>query len=229
MSATKWAPEAKPQSREEIGRGPRCPEVVKAAEERCISSIVHFTRIPGLVGILDSSAIKARNLLPEDARLRHVYEANAADRHRDQIWHDYVNLSVSAINLHMFDFSKRQHPGEAWVILEFSRAILGDPGVVFCTTNNIYTGAHRCRGLQGFEQLFASDVPRWHKNRMVRRNRQPYETTDPQAEVLYPFELSLEHLHSVTVPDDDQEDAVDAALCHFQYAPKIKKNPEAFR
>ena len=225
----KWAPAAEPQSRKEARGTPRCPEVVRAAEERGITSIVHFTRIPGLVGILGSSAIKARNQLPEDARLRYVYEANAADRRRDQFWHDYVNLSVTAINLHMFRSSQSWHPGEVWVILEFGPEILGDPGVVFCTTNNIYTDTHRCRGLQGFEQLFASDVPRWHENRIVRRNRQPYETTDPQAEVLYPFELSLEHLHTVTVPDDDVEDTVEAALCHFRYAPRINPNPEAFR
>ena len=225
----KWAPEAEPQSRGEARRAPRHPEVVRAAEERGITSIVHFTRIPGLVGILDSSAIKARNLLPEDARLRYVYEANAAYRRRDQIWHDYVNLSVTHINLHMFGSSQSWHPDDVWVILEFGSAILGDPGVVFCTTNNIYSGAHRCRGLQGFEQLFASDVPRWHENRTVRRSHQPYATTDPQAEVLYPFELSLEHLHTVTVPDDHVEDTVEAALCHFPYAPKINPNPEAFR
>ncbi len=47
--------------------------------------------------------------------------------------------------------------------------------------------------------------------------------------MLYPFELALEHLHAVTVLDDDTEDAVDAALYHFRYAPRIKKNPKAFR
>ena len=228
MSAL-WAPQAQPQSREEVGRGPKCPDVVQAAAERGITSIVHFTRIPGLVGILCSSAVKARNLLPEDARLKHVGRVNAADRRRDQAWHDYVNLSITDINMRMFKFSEHKHPGETWVLLAFGPEILGDPGVVFCTTNNIYSGAHRCRGLQGFEQLFASDVPRWHENRIARRNRQPDQTTDPQAEVLYPFELALEHLHTVTVPDDDAEDAVDAALCHFRYAPRIKKNPEAFR
>ena len=229
MSTVEWAPEAEPQSRPEARNARRCPEVVSAAKQRGITSIVHFTRIPGFVGILDSSAIKARNQLPEEERLKYVYEANAADRHRDQMWHDYVNLSVTAINPRMFDFSKRQHPGEAWVILEFGPEILGDPGVVFCTTNNIYSGAHRCRGLRGFEQLFASNVPRWHRNRVARGNRQPHLTTDPQAEVLYPFELGLGSLHTITVGDDDTYEAVDAALANFPPEPKIKLDPEAFR
>ena len=224
-----WAPEAEPQSRKEASRAPRCPEVVRAARNRGITSIVHFTTIPGLVGILASSAIMARNQLPEDARLKYVYVANAADRRRDQIWHDYVNLSVTAINLHMFRFSERSHPGNQWVILEFGPEILGDPGVVFCTTNNIYSAAHRCRCLRGFEQLFASSVPRWNGNRVARNDRLPYQTTDPRAEVLYPFELSLDHLHTVAVGDGETRDAVVAARSHFPHQPKIELDPEAFR
>ena len=105
--------------------------MVRAAKNRGITRIVHFTRIPGLVGILDSSAIKARNQLPEDARLKYVYEANAADRRLDQRWHDYVNLSVTDINPWMFRFSMREHEGATWVILEFGPELLGDPGAVF--------------------------------------------------------------------------------------------------
>ena len=228
MSA-KWAPEAKPQSRQQVRQAPRCPEIVEAAEERDITSIVHFTRRPGLVGILDSLAIKARALLPEDSRLKHVYEPNAADRSLDKRWHRYVNLSVTNINLHMFQSSQSWHPGEEWMILEFGPEILGDPGVMFCTTNNIYPAAHRCRGLRGFEQMFASEVPGRYGSISTRRDCQRRDTTDPQAEVLYPFELPLEHLHTVTVPDDAVRDAVEGALAHFPSEPMIEKDPEAFR
>ena len=203
--------------------------MVKAAEERGITSVVHFTRFPGLVGILDSSSIKARKRLPKDSRLKHVYEPNAVDRSLDKRWHRYVNLSVTNINLHMFQSSQRWHPGEAWVILEFGPEILGDRGVVFCTTNNIYPSAHRCRGLRGFEQMFAAEVPGRYGSLSSRSDRQLPDTTDPQAEVLYPFKLSLKHLHTVTVPDDDVHDAVKAARSHFRHKPMIIKDPEAFR
>ena len=225
----KWEPEAEPQSRKKVRQAPMCPEVVKAAEKRGIASIVHFTRIPGLVGILDSSAIKARKQLPKDSRLKHVYEPNAVDRSLDKRWHRYVNLSVTNINPHMFWSSQRWHPGDAWVILGFGPQILGDPGVVFCTTNNIYPAAHRCRGLRGFEQMFAAEVPGRYRSLSTRRGRVPRETTDPQAEVLYPFELSLKHLHTVAVPDDDIYDAVEAALALFPHVPKIELDPEAFQ
>ena len=230
MSTVEWAPEAEPQSREETQRAPRCPEVVAAANERGITSIVHFTTFGGMKGILASDAVKSRKDLPEDETVKYVYEPNAEDRRLDRLWHDYVNLSVTAINRRMFNFSAREHRGTEWVILEFGPEILGDGGVVFCTTNNIYPAAHRCRSLRGFEQLFAASVPGRHGNPTTRGDHALYETTDPQAEVLYPFELPLEHLHTVTVPDDDVYDAVDAALASFRkHTPKIKKDPEAFR
>ena len=224
-----WAPEAEPQSRDEVCRAPRCPEVVAAATDRGITSIVHFTTVKGLIGILASGAVKSRQDLPEDESVKHVFEPNAVERHLDQLWHHYINLSVIAINLRMFHFSTREHPGAKWVILEFGPEILGDGVVVFCTTNNIYPSARRGRGLRGFEQMFAPTVSGWYGQPALRGDRPPYQTTDPQAEVLYPFELSLKHLHTVTVADDDAYEAVEAALSHFPYSPKIKKDPEAFR
>lgn len=229
MSAVEWAPEAEPQSREEVERAPRCPEVVTAAKERSITSIMHFTTFENLKGILASDAVKSRKDLADDEAVKYVYEPNAVDRRFDRLWHDYVNLSMTAINPWMFNFSAREHHGARWVILEFDPEILGARGVVFCTTNNIYPAAHRSRGLLGFEQLFVSEVPGRYGRLSSRRGRAPHETTDPQAEVLYPFELSLEHLHGVIVPDDDVKDAVKAARSHFRHAPKIKKDPEAFR
>ena len=229
MSTMDWAPEAKPQSHDEVSRAPQFPGVVTAAKERGITSIVHFTTVKGLIGILASDAVKARKDLPDDEAIKYVYEPNAVDRHLDQLWHRYVNLSVTDINLRMFDFSSREHPGAKWVILEFGPEILGDQGVVFCTTNNIYPAARRGRGLRGFEQMFAPRVLGWYGYPVARGHRQPHQATDPQAEVLYPFELSLEHLHTVTVPDDHVYETVDAALSHFPLEPSIEPNPEAFR
>jgi hypothetical protein len=203
--------------------------VVDAATERAITSLVHFTTVDGLKGILASDAVKSRRDLPEDAAVKYVYEPNAASRHLDRLWLDYINLSITAINMRMFSYSTRERPDVEWVILEFGPEILGDRGVVFCTTNNIYPAARRGRGLPGFEQLFAPTVAGRYEHPVNRGDRPSNKTTDPQAEVLYPFEFALEHLHTVTVPDDDTEDAVDAARSHFRHAPRINKNPEAFR
>lgn len=221
--------EAEPQSRDEARSAPQCPEVVTAAQERGITSIVHFTTVGGLKGILASGALKSRRDLPGDELVKYVYEPNAVDRHLDQLWHDYVNLSVTVINVRMFNFSAREHQDAEWVILESGPEILGDGGVVFCTTNNIYPAARRGRGLPGFERMFAPKVAGWYGHPVVRGERPSNQTTDPQAEVLYPFELPLTHLHTVTVSDDDGYEAVEAALSHFPYAPMIERDPEAFR
>ena len=229
MRTVEWAPEAKPQLREQVRRTPRCPEVVAAAKKRGITSIVHFTTVKGLVGILASGEVKCRRDLPDDELVRYVYEPNAADRGLDERWHDYVNLSVTNINLRMFNFSIRQRGVDEWVILEFGSKILRHRGVVFCTTNNIYPAAHRSQGLRGFEQLFAPTVPGWYGHPVDRSDRPPWQTTDPQAEVLYPFSLSLRRLHTITANNESAyEDALDASSIYPQ-EPKIKMDPEAFR
>jgi len=229
MSATAWEPEAEPQSHEEVHRSPLCPEVVTDARRRGITSIVHFTHIKGLVGILASSAVKARKDLPNDEMVKYVYEANAADRSLDEPWHNYTNLSVTDINPYMFQYSKHNHPSNRWVILEFSEEILGDRGVVFCTTNNIYPAVRRSRGLEGFSQMFAPKVPGRYENLSTRERREPHQPTDPQAEVLYPYSLSLDHLHTVTACDNEIYDAAVAALANFPQNPRINIDPEAFR
>lgn len=58
--------EAEPQSLHDAGSASRCPEVVTAAQERGITSIVHFTTIGGLKGILASGAVRSRRDLPGD-------------------------------------------------------------------------------------------------------------------------------------------------------------------
>ncbi len=225
-----WAPEAKPNSVEEVRSMPRCPDVVEAAEERGITSIVHFTRIRGLVGVMDSRAVKARRFLPEEARLKYVYEENAPDRSRDSPWHGYVNMSVTDINFHMFERSKGWHPDDQWVILDFAPTFLGDPGVVFATTNNAYTDViHRCTGLRGFEQMFAARVP-WGYYGYVstRGERRLNQTTNPQAEVLYPVQLALDHLRRIIAGDEETYERVVAVRATFAHCPYVDVIPEAF-
>ena len=225
-----WAPQADPQTREEAQHAPCYAGIVRDARKRGITRIVHFTRTGGLKGILHTSVVKARSDLPKDARVRHVYEENATDRSRDLGWHGYINLSVTEINMHIFRRSREWHTDDKWVILEFSQELLGHSGVVFCTTNNAYALARRCAGPRGFEQMFAPEVPwGYYGSTSDRQHRARNQTTDPQAEVLYLFELSLDHLHTITVGDEDTYDTVRATLYHFPHDPEVVISPEAFR
>lgn len=225
-----WASEALPQAPDEARQAQAHPEVVVMSAKRGITDVVHFTRTRGLIGILATSAVKARIHLPADAHVKHIYRPNAADRSRDEQWHGYVNLSISKINLRMFNASKDWHPGEEWVILVFEPVILGDPGVVFCTTNNAYPDVHRAVGIEGFEQMFADRIPwGYFGSYCYRDGRGEDETTDPQAEILYPHLLELHHLRAVIAGDEDTYESVVAAVTNFTHDPEIILDPEAFK
>lgn len=223
MMETTWLPDVEPEDLDELADRPEDQTIVDAAIARGITDVVHFTRARGgVIGIMSTGFVRPRLDLPTDARIRHIYEENAADRSRDEIWWGYVNLSLSDINRRMFAFSKTQHPDAEWAVLSFGPEVLGHPGVTFCTTNNAYQVAHRARGLAGFEQLFAPRVP-WgyygsERKRSGRLERQP---TDPQAEVLYPGPLSVKHLHSIVVGNDETCDTVNAALSHFPLSVEV--------
>lgn len=58
---------------------------------RGINEILHFTTNKGVLGILDSRALKARARLNGDARLEYIFQPNAAVRTRDEKYLDYVN------------------------------------------------------------------------------------------------------------------------------------------
>ncbi|WP_419553563.1 DarT ssDNA thymidine ADP-ribosyltransferase family protein [Candidatus Poriferisodalis sp.] len=231
MSGSEWAPEDRPQTASEVQQAACFPAVVDEALDRDIADIVHFTRYSGLVGILTTMDVKGRSYLSAEELVEFVYQPNAADRSRDASWHDYINLSVTGINTRLFrKASEEWHPNEDWVILSFEPKVLGDPGVVFTTTNNAYPNVHRATGLRGFRQMFAASVPWGYYGDVHHRHGHASAVpTDPQAEVLYPHSLALDGLQTVIVPDDDVGDRVHAALSLGPLSPSIRCDPGAFR
>lgn len=223
-------PQAKPRTPQECSSLPRCPEVVAVARRRGITRVVHFTTVLGIVGILSSRAVKNRKQLPTEKHLEHVYRPNAIDRSRDAAWHEYVNLSVSRINDWMFDRSEPWHvdEGVSWVLLAFSVDILGDPGVVFTTTNNIYPACLRSQGIEGFAQMFADPVFGRYSQRHTRDGLPDSLTTDRQAEVLYPGELSLDRLEEIYVQIESAIGDVDGALGALGLDFPVTLAPEEF-
>lgn len=231
MTGIEWAPEAQPQTAADAQAAPHHPSTIAAATDRGITDIVHFTRYSGLVGILATMDVKGRSYLADEELVEFVFRPNTLDRSRDVSWHDYINLSVSSINTDLFrKASEEWHPNDDWVILAFGPKILGDPGVVFTTTNNAYPDVHRATGIDGFNQMFASAVP-WGYYGSVhdRRGRTAFQPTDPQAEILYPHSLFLDNLHSVIVPDESVGDRAHAALELSRLGPSIRCDPGAFR
>jgi hypothetical protein len=166
-----------------------------------ITEVLHFSTNHGLTGILAEGAVLSRQRLPESEYLEHVYKPNASVR-KDRAWLDYVNLSISRINTEFFGHSTRWHADQDvwWCALAFDPAIMSHDGVVFATTNNMYSGCRRAGGKDGLENLFAPTVERWPGNTATRASSMPDSwTTCHQAEVLYPERLSCEHLLRVYV------------------------------
>jgi hypothetical protein len=187
--------------------------VADVLHERGIREILHFTTNHGLVGILQSGEVKSRAILPTEKTLEHVYSPNSTYR-KDTAHLDYVNLSISEINLHLFGISSEKwHADEDvwWTILSFDPEITTHDEVIFTTTNNIYTGVRRGTGEDALRRLFAERVTRWAGNDVIRPDgHAPHLPTCPQAEVLYPRQLSIDYLRRIYVREGNHADVVTA-------------------
>lgn len=179
---------------------------------------MHFTTNSGLVGILASGAIKSRKRLPADKYVERVFTPNV-DVRRDRAYLDYVNLSIASINGEFFDIcSRKWHAGEDlwWCVLSLDSALITDEGVLFATTNNMYTGVERGSGKAGFETLFSSEIRRWHGNNVLRPvDLDAQFTTCAQAEVLYPGQVATSALREIYVSTPEDSDVVAANLSIF--------------
>jgi hypothetical protein len=203
--------------------------------QREITEILHFTTNEGLLGVLYSRSLKSRARLPQEKQLEHIYKPNAIFR-KDSAWLDYINLSISRINYQFFDVSSNRWHRERdiwWCILSFDPVILSHPGVYFATTNNMYSGVRRGTGVEGLQALFEKHILQWGKQ-IVKRDSQLHSKfpTCPQAEVLYPGELSTEYLqriYVVTGGDHDDICGQCAGVCHpdieVQILPEIFREP----
>ena len=222
--------QALPRTDSEVAGLPHQPDVVAAAHQRGIEDIVHFTTTSGAVGILAARAVKSRKRLPHDKYLEHVYQPNAAFR-KDSAWLDYVNLSISRINDWMFKRSVRWHAAECnpWVVFAFSPRLLGQPGTVFTTTNNIYPSCERAEGLDGFNSLFSEQVTGRYGQLHRREDQQTNWPTDRQAEVLYPGEVPCTFLQRIYVQREETIETIEGALAGLilgsevsvRYAPEV--------
>ncbi len=169
------------------------------------------------------------NPLPKEKYLEHVYQPNAQFR-KDVAWLDYVNLSISRINDWMFGSSVRWHfdDDNPWVVLAFDPELLGDPGVVFATTNNIYPACCRQESLDGFENLFADEVRGRYERLHTRIGKPPNWPTDRQAEVLYPRQVPLKYLRRIDVQLEDVVDDIHGILGGLHLSIPVRHVPEVF-
>lgn len=170
--------------------------------ERGVSEVVHFTTSHGCLGTLFTGHLLSRARLHDDEMVRYLFEPNAELR-RDTDYLDHISLSVEHINDQFFNISaEKWHRDDPifWCVLAFDPAVLEHEGVVFATTNNIYTSVRRGIGDGGLRRLYAETVVRWTGNTVSRTaHTRPAYPTCPQAEALYPGSLSTSHLQRIYV------------------------------
>ncbi|MEU9960551.1 DarT ssDNA thymidine ADP-ribosyltransferase family protein [Streptomyces sp. NPDC050982] len=203
--------------------------------ERGISEVRHFTTNRGLAGILAMQALLSRKQLPEEAYIEHIFTPNC-DTRKDRKYLDTISLSISRINAAFFSIcSGAWHANSDvwWVILGFEPVTLASPGVIFTTTNNIYSNVKRGEGVEALSMLFADEIRPFNPPplKIIRRTNQPVDCpTDPQAEALYPQSLSTEHLRRIYVRFPEHEEKVAATMDAVGHpSVEIKYDPEAFR
>lgn len=198
--------------------------LAEAVRARKIPGVYHFTTNRGLAGVLASRNLLSRADLPLQEYLEHVYKPNCVVR-KDAAYLGYVNTSVSQINAKFFEIcSERWHAGSDvwWVLLEFTSDVLMMPGVIFTTTNNMYRGAQRASGVEGFEAMFANEVsPFGAASASIRRplGHPCFLATDPQAEALVPDRVPTTDLTAVYVRDHHCGDKVEAMINAVSHAP----------
>lgn len=188
--------------------------ITEVIRRRRIEEVLHFTTHKGLIGILASKAVLCRDRLETSQHIEYIYTPNCSHRLKDADWTGYVNLSISRVNGRMLRVSSNDwhaSDGVWWAVLSFRADLLTNPGVHFTTTNNTYPCVRRGTGDSALEELFAAQVEwGYYGSHKVRYPNMPdWFTTDPQAEVLYPDQLALEHrLQAVYVGDPEHTDHV---------------------
>lgn len=206
--------------------------VAETVAVRGISEVVHFTTNHGCLGTLYTQALQSRARLQNDEMVKYLFAANAELR-RDIEYLDHISLSLEHINTSFYQISSgKWHREEPifWCILAFDPVVLTHEGVVFASTNNIYTSVTRGVGTAGLSNLFSDCVVRWSNN-VVKRNhttRLCYPTCY-QAEALYPKSLSTDYLQRIYVnTHDDQSETIGFLKATFHRDVDVIVAPEKF-
>lgn len=213
---------------------PSDPAVLRFAQDRGITEILHFTSDSGLLGVAATGALLSRDALRSESYLEYIRVLNCPDRSRDARWTGHVSMSMTKINRYLLEKSTRWHSGEDvwWCVLAFDVNVLGHPGVWFADSNNAYPVTKRDTGVEGLAALFADTVYWGNYNTPARRT--PWTPsnmpTHDQAEVLYPDRVPLQWLRRIYLPNDDNIDYVTSLPGSFTGLPRVpvECKPEVF-
>lgn len=163
-----------------MGQGNRFRDLMK---DRGITHLIHFTQLQNLPSIIEGG-IRPRSELDAEG-VSYLW----SDPWRLDGFLDAVSLSIQLPNYPMLNALHKRLPGRRWIAIGIDPEILIGADCRFCAQNaasSIYKKSWRSfRNLAAFEEMF-DDRKRWdgtsHRSSLELA---PYETTDPQAEILF--------------------------------------------
>lgn len=151
-------------------------EIRAIAAERGIKYLYHFTPDANLLSILEHGLHSRQTLLEAGVKFL------VPDAYRMDGRAEAVCLSIHGINMDMLAAKRRDYPD--WAVLAFDASILWTHRCRFCWRNAASAEVARKKGFlggpYGLELMFAE--PSIGPNRLAQ-GLQPYEPTDPSAEV----------------------------------------------
>ena len=210
--------------------------ILEFLARRGVTEARHFTTNRGLLGALRVGSVVSRSALAEEDILG-LIAINNCYRRWGKDWFDHVSLSIQRINGHLYGISSgRWHAGDEglwWCVLGFDHEVLAHPNVVFTTTNNgYYSVVSRAKGLEGLQATFADEVTTYRGSRpqiLSRASVPQNQPTDPEAEALYPRQVSTDWLASIYVPQPHLAETVHGYLEATGHSMvEIICDPEAF-
>lgn len=155
--------------------------VAARARDRGVTEIRHYTSERGVMGSIMRGRLLSRDRVEDDADLAFIFEG--VWERRDPDWTDHISLSVSRINIDLYQRSRRHFPDYWWAVMAFDVEVLDDSSVVFTTTNNVYDEVcRRAPGLDGFEDMFAERVPWGYRGSVKLRPARCPTTCRPTAQ-----------------------------------------------
>lgn len=170
-------------------------EIQKFIEERGVTSLLHFTKVTNVPGIL------AHGLLGRDTLAKCGIEAQVNDQYRYDRVSDAICASISFPNYKMFYGLQQSNPELDWAVLRISPKILWEAQCAYCARNAASnevtcTPVEDRTGLSALKSMFEDIAPDVERASLGIPNNY---TTDPQAEVLILTPVDPSYILSVNV------------------------------
>jgi len=210
--------------------------------QRGISQLVHFTPLNNLFSIIELQALIARDRVLQIAKERKdqflLDYVSFNDSMRLDARTNFINLSIEHPNISLFKrFRERYNDCNVWCVLLLTPNCLALPGALFCVGNAASTRVRACgtgATIEHLLALFADNViagNQFGQRTLNRHGLAACYTTDPQAEVLIPGEISLSFVKGIAFENAQALQRAKSALtllCPDLLKPNFEILPELF-